>query len=164
MGLRGSGKTTVGRLLADRLDLDFTDLDDVVAERLGCATVAEAWHAFGQERFRIEESAALRHRLGRRGVLALGGGTPTAPGAAESLRDATDSRVTRLIYLRALPAVLRDRLRMTDIASRPSITGGAPLDEIDKVFGQRDGLFEKLATQVIDAGQRPVEVVDQLLA
>ena len=45
IGLRGSGKSTLGRLVAERIGATFSDLDDAVLERLECATVAEAWDA-----------------------------------------------------------------------------------------------------------------------
>ncbi|QKK09395.1 MAG: hypothetical protein HND58_15335 [Planctomycetota bacterium] len=97
IGLRGSGKSTLGRLVAERLVADglvaaFSDLDDAVLARLGHATVAEAWNTLGEPAFRTAETACLRERVPAalddgtpQVVVALGGGTPTAPGAAELL-------------------------------------------------------------------------------
>ena len=63
IGLRGSGKTTVGRMVAVRLTRPFVDLDDVVAVRMGAATVAQAWRKHGEPKFREEETRALRDAL-----------------------------------------------------------------------------------------------------
>lgn len=174
MGLRGSGKSTAGRAAAARLGALFVDLDERSARELGCARVAEAWERHGEAAFRAGEARALRAALddcGRRGasaltVLALGGGTPAAPGAAEALRAARDSGLARLIYLRASPAALRARLVAAGGAGadRPSLTGADPLAEIEAVFGARDGLYRALADEVIECDGMTLEEVAARLA
>ncbi len=86
MGLRASGKTTLGQMLATRLGRSFVDLDDVTAARLGCVDVPEAWSRHGPEAFRHAEADALKdvlahapsHLSSSMGqIIALGGGTPT---------------------------------------------------------------------------------------
>jgi len=150
MGLRASGKTTLGQILAARLGLAFVDLDDVTAARLGCVDVPEAWSRHGPEAFRHAEADALRDVLTHTGqIIALGGGTPTAPGAEAILRNAVAARTIHLIYLRATPGTLRARLMLTDTASRPSLTGGDVIDEVQRVFDARDPLYRSLASDVV---------------
>lgn len=165
IGLRGSGKSTLGKLVAERLTANdfaatFADLDRAVLEHLGCATVAEAWNTLGEPAFRAAETACLRECLynahntpGTRTILALGGGTPTAPGAAEILCDARDTHRATIVYLRAQPDTLRARLQATD-PNRPSLTGNTSstgsLDEIDAVFAARDPLYRELSSEVIE--------------
>lgn len=150
MGLRASGKTTVGQLLATRLTRPFVDLDDVTAARLGCVDVPEAWARHGPETFRAMEAEALREVLSNLGqVVALGGGTPTAPGAGEILRIAVEKREIHLVYLRATPGTLGARLALTDLSSRPSLTGGGVIDEVERVFAARDSLYQTLAGVVV---------------
>lgn len=85
VGPPGSGKSTVGRLCADRLGVEFRDFDDEMT-RVHGQPAGELVVSFGRERF-----AELEHRLLAEimpevsGVLALGGGTPTAPGVPELL-------------------------------------------------------------------------------
>jgi shikimate kinase len=79
VGFMASGKTTIGRLLADELGWDFADLDEDIVAAQG-AEIVELFDSFGEEEFRKTEHAAIRKRVGQieRGkpmVVALGGGT-----------------------------------------------------------------------------------------
>lgn len=165
MGLRGSGKTSVSAAAAARLGLPASariDLDDLTLRRLGAATIADAWRAAGEPAFREAEAASLRGVLQDRAstagvrVIALGGGTPTAPGAAEALRDARASGSAVLVYLRASPSTLRVRLARAagdaaTAAHRPSLTGRGTIEEIEDVHAARDPLYVSLADHVVDA-------------
>lgn len=172
IGLRGSGKSTLGRLVAERVGAAFSDLDDAVLARLGCATVAEVWETLGEPAFRAGETACLRERVPEAvddrtppAVVALGGGTPTAPGAAELLGEARERGLVTIVYLRAQPETLRARLGAAD-ANRPSLTGAGTLGEIDAVFAARDGLYRELATEIIeiDRGTTIDALVERLVA
>lgn len=164
IGLRGSGKSTIGRSLAAAQGLPFLDLDDVTAAFLHCDTVAEAWRRFGEPAFREAESRALAAALNDcPRIIALGGGTPTAPGAAELIAQATRERRCIVAYLRCMPDELRARLRSLDdsaMAGRPSLTGAHPLDEIENIFAARDDLYRRLATRTIEG----VSSVDEALS
>jgi len=161
MGLRGCGKSSVGRRLARRLGGSFIDLDDVTPGILGFVSVGEAWAARGEAAFRDAERQALDEALcGSARVLSLGGGTPTAPGAAELLTDAK-SRGVLIVYLRASAAALAKRLAGADNAHRPSLTG-APANspaEIELVLARRDPLYRSLADLVIEVDALSVEDV-----
>lgn len=160
MGLRASGKTTVGQILATRLGRAFVDLDDVTAARLGCVDVPEAWARHGPEAFRAMEAEALREVFVNAGqVVALGGGTPTAPGAGEVLQAAAERREIHLVYLRATPETLRARLAASDLSSRPSLTGKGVIDEVDRIFADRDSVYGSIATAVV-----PVDGIDESIA
>lgn len=154
MGLRGSGKSTLGRDLAGRLGRPFVDLDDRSPALLGSPTAAEAINTHGLAAFREAERDALEDVLSEARiepvVLALGGGTPTAEGAGALLQLASGSGLISLVYLHAPPAELRRRLSSTDTASRPSLTGAGMLDEIETVYLQRDELYRELATVIIE--------------
>lgn len=164
IGLRGSGKTTVGGLVALRLGRPFRDLDEVTARELGYTNVSQAWKGRGQMRFRNAEVAALRNTLrDDNQVVSLGGGTPTAPGAELVLNTLRAGRVARVVYLRADAATLRSRLEGTDIAARPTLTGVGSLDEIPQVLAQRDPLYLRLADAVIQTDGHTAEEVAELV-
>lgn len=164
IGLRCSGKSTAGKLLARRLGWPFIDLDEKTAARMRCANAAEALRTEGEAAFRVAEMQALREVLAVREptVIALGGGTPTAPGAPALLLDAQAGRVAVVAYLRATPELLAERLRADGEQSRPSLTGAPAADEVATLFLRRDPLYSRLADKIIDASGTPEEVVAQL--
>ncbi len=162
IGLRGSGKTTVGRLVAARLGWGFVDLDDVTLTYFAEKTIAEVWRRHGEAEFRLAELGALAKTLKADGqVVALGGGTPTAPGADEVIRRAKRGGAGRafVVYLRADEAALRTRLRATSGSgtNRPSLTGGDPVEEIPAVLAARDPLYRRLADAIVETGGLSVE-------
>ena len=157
IGLRGSGKSTLGKLLAARLITDFVDLDVVTAGLLRVPSAADAIRALGLPAFRDAEVRALQMpRAAAAGVLALGGGTPTAHGAIPAL-STLRAKGARVVYLRGTPDTLRARLSATDLATRPSLTGASVLDEIDRLFAERDPLYRSLADNVIAIDRRSIE-------
>lgn len=151
IGLRGSGKSTLGRELALESGRDFIDLDDVTPRVLGRRNVAEAWELDGEEAFRNAETRALTDKLRHQGiVLALGGGTPTAPGARDLLIEQQRTARAVIVYLRASAPTLRARLSKADNAGRPSLTGAGVLEEIDAVLERRDPIYLALADEVVE--------------
>jgi shikimate kinase len=164
MGLRGSGKTTIGRLAAVRLGWLFVDLDEAVAASMGEPTVAAAWKSKGEPAFRRAEAQALKDILKNdRQVIALGGGTPTAPGAADLLRTHRQAARLQVVYLAAGADALRSRLAGTDLSARPSLTGADPLVEISAVLQLRDPVYRELAGTVVWTEGRTVQDVVELV-
>lgn len=161
IGLRGSGKSTVGRALAERLGCGFVDLDSLTPAELGERDVASAFANRGEAKFREAEAACLarvlREETGHEEpwkiagqVVALGGGTLTAPGAAELLSTARAQERAMIVYLRGSAATLRARLSQAENAHRPSLTGKGMLEEIDELLARRDPLYRRLADVVIE--------------
>lgn len=144
IGLRGSGKTAVGTALAAALQRHFNDTDEMVEDWEGLP-VAQVFAAYGEAYFRDVEERVVAE-ITQRGakVLATGGGVVLRPENVAALRA---SGV--LIWLRAAPAVLRDRLAGA-IANRPSLTGADPLAEIAEVARARAPLYQAAADHVLD--------------
>jgi len=164
IGLRGSGKSTTGRLIARELGHAFVDLDDATALELNAPDAGAAIREHGIEAFRRAETRALERELDTNAtVLALGGGTPTAPGAARLLRGADRRNRTRVLYLRAEPETLLRRIE-SDTTDRPALVGGRPLAEIRQLFEERDPLYRELADEIIDADTLDPEDVAELVA
>ena len=158
MGLRASGKSSLGRLLATKAGAHFADLDDLVCGALDAADAGEAFAQLGEARFRSEETVQLRRWLEagetraerQPRVLALGGGTPMSPGAASALRAAASSGKV-IVYLHAPPGVLAGRLRSGGVSgNRPSLTGADPAEEMEAVYRARHPVYAELATITVD--------------
>lgn len=166
IGLRGSGKSSLGRDLASRTRRRFVDLDEVVPGALGRASVSEVFERDGEEAFRLAETRALQEALaGPASVVALGGGTPTAPGAADRIRAASRDGRAVAVYLRADASTLRARLEASDNAHRPSLTGVGVLDEVDALLERRDPLYRDLADAIVSTdGLTEAETLDLLQA
>ncbi|MBX3378770.1 MAG: shikimate kinase [Phycisphaeraceae bacterium] len=150
LGLRTSGKTTLGALAANKLNLPFLDLDSLTAKVLDQPSAGDAIRHLGLKAFRAGEVRALRMPEAKSaGVLSLGGGTPTDPDAQATLAEMQKSG-SRIVYLRAAPAILRARMVKTDLSTRPSLTGKSPIDEVEQIFRERDPVFRSVADVTID--------------
>ncbi len=158
IGLRGSGKSSVGRALGARLARTVVDLDDRSAALLREKHAGDAIRKFGEGAFRRAELEAMMGALREEGaVLALGGGTPTAPGVEEMLVGAKKQGAVRVVYLRASEGTLRTRLAGAENAHRPSLTGASVLDEIGVLLNLRDTLYKTLADVVVEVDALGVE-------
>ena len=166
IGLRGSGKSTVGARIAEALGLDFIDLDERVRRSFGGVDIATIFEERGETAFRSQEATEFARAMGEDGeaVVALGGGTPTAPGVSESIEAHRATGEARVIYLRAEPDTLVRRLGEHGLGdNRPSLTGGDALDEMAEVFAQRDAMYRALADEVVDASPGLEAVVGDVL-
>lgn len=153
IGGRAVGKTTLGRLLAARLDVPFTDTDDVVVEALGMP-IAQYVAAEGWEAFRDRETEALRAVCdGAPVVAACGGGIVLRP----ENRVLLDLGLT--LYLHAPVEVLAARLAADPKESqRPSLTGKGLLQEVAEVLATREPLYRACSHVVLEA-DAPLELL-----
>ena len=155
-GFMGSGKTTVGRILADALGCPFLDLDDLIVKKAG-KSIPDIFAQDGEPAFRQLEARLLRQTVEKYGestaVLSLGGGAILAPASATLLHEKTVC-----IYLRATLDTLLSRLE-GESAGRP--LADASLAER---LAARAPLYEKTAHVVIDTdGLTPEEVSDEII-
>ena len=152
VGLRTSGKSTVGKLLAARANRPFIDLDQHIVQAAGLGSVRAIFEQEGEQGFRARESETLKHVLKLDShIIALGGGTPTAPGAAQLLEHARDTHLAHIIYLRWPWHTLADRLTEAARADRPTLADtNSPAGEMQAVFQARDPLYRTLASTIIE--------------
>ncbi|MFM7133421.1 MAG: shikimate kinase [Planctomycetota bacterium] len=149
IGLRAAGKTTLGERLAREFGMPAVDLDDRTRARLGAESVRAAFAAVGEAKFREAESEALAAAIDAApSVLALGGGTPTAPGAEAILSRARAERRAVVVFLDPPLDLLARRLG-ADAGDRPSLTGRGVVEEIADVASRRRGLYLSLADIVV---------------
>ena len=146
-GFMGAGKTTVGRLLAARLNWDFLDLDALIESRAGLA-IPTIFATRGERHFRQLESQALACALGRsRVVLALGGGAPEVL-TNRLLLEQTPATAT--IFLDAPFPTLYDRCMLQSLnpnaTARPNLADPAAAEAR---FHARQPIYRRLAHHTI---------------
>lgn len=165
IGLRATGKSTVGRAIARLSGGRFLDLDEAVAVAAGSCHAHDAFIALGEAGFRALEAAALADALavGSHTVIALGGGTPMAPGA-EALLSRARADGWKVILLDAPDEVLARRIAQSP-GTRPSLTGAPPDQEVPHVRTLRWSAYERLADAIIptDSGD-PSTIAQGIMA
>ena len=163
IGYRGTGKTTVARILAERLGTSWIDADLVLEERIGC-TISELVQSRGESAFRDAEAELLAEMLAAPGgVLATGGGVVLREANRAQLRE----RGRPVVWLDAPVDTIRRRLA-ADPATRerrPALLGGDPLAEVEQAAHAREPLYRECADWTIDTGAAaPADVAARIAA
>jgi shikimate kinase len=156
VGPPGAGKTTVGRVLARRMGLGFTDVDALIVERAG-KPIAAMFTEDGEDAFRALERAVVAEALtSTDGVLALGGGSVLAAVTRERLRG---HRVVHLMV------GLADGIRRTGMSTaRPLLAGVNPRATFKALLDARAPLYREVATVEVETSRRnPNQVVRAVL-
>lgn len=157
VGLMGAGKTTVGRMLAKRLRVEFVDADHEIEARTG-VPIPTIFEIEGEAGFRKRESQVIDDLTQQSDlVLATGGGAVLDPINRQHLQTRG-----RTVYLFAAPEVLYERTR-TD-RSRPLLQVEDRLAKLQQLYAQRDPLYREIAHLVIEVGQTQAsQVVRRIL-
>jgi len=154
VGLRGAGKSSVGRALALRLEAPFVELDARVEELAGMA-LGEVFSVHGEEHFHRLEAEALESVLasGERMVIATGGSIVASPSSFERLR-----ATCRTIWLSAQPE--EHLQRVTDQGDRRPMQGRPrAMQELKELLGRREPLYRRCEIEVETSGKTVAEVV-----
>nr|WP_313174985.1 bifunctional shikimate kinase/3-dehydroquinate synthase AroKB [Massilia sp.] len=156
VGLMGSGKTTIGRLLARRLGRRFVDSDHAIEARTG-ASIPWIFEIEGEASFRRREAEMIRELTGQEGiVLATGGGAVLDPASRALLAE----RGT-VIYLRAgIGSILQ---RTSHDKNRPLLQTADPRRKLEQLLAQREPLYREIADLVIDTGRPNVQSMVQTI-
>ncbi|MCR4280819.1 MAG: 3-phosphoshikimate 1-carboxyvinyltransferase, partial [Candidatus Kaiserbacteria bacterium] len=158
IGMRGGGKTTVGRLLAGTLKREFVELDELVEKQAGMS-IPEIVEKHGWEYFRDMESEIVQKVSSKHGaVISTGGGVIIRPENMAALKENG-----YLIFLSTPVEILASRIEHD--LNRPSLTGASsPEKEIATVLAERKKLYEAVADVVLKAGNlTPTEKADIIL-
>lgn len=158
IGYMGTGKTSVGKLLSERLNLPLLEMDETLSERFGM-TINEIFDAFGEDAFRSAESDLLLEisTLENPSVVSCGGGVVLNDKNREILRE---SGIT--VLLQAKPQEIYNRLKNNN--DRPLISGSNKLKKISKIYEERLPLYEEAAEIITDTDNKtPEEIVDELI-
>jgi shikimate kinase len=162
IGFRGTGKSTVGRILAARLDRTFLDSDLEVEARSG-RSITQLFAEEGEPAFREWEERTLAE------LMAASPDAIVATGGGAVLREANRRRIRRfgfVAWLTAPPLELARRIEadLLQCDKRPPLTSAGTLNEIAQVLSARTPLYEELADVVIDTAERtPNEVATVIM-
>jgi shikimate kinase len=156
IGFMGSGKSTVGTLLARRLAWEFVDVDALVEAESG-ATIADLFASRGEEHFRTLEAACLRG-LARRTelVIATGGGAPLR----EANRWFFAASGTTVFHLHV--PLERALARAGDGRTRPLLARGP--DDVRRLYEERLPRYRELGIEIVTDGRSPEDVAEEMAA
>lgn len=156
-GFMATGKTTVGRLMAEKLGYEFIDTDELIVERSGMS-VSEIFREKGEAAFRKMESELALELGNKEGlVISTGGRFMLDPANAEAL-----SRRGRVFCLTATPEEVYARVAKDTQVRRPLLDTTDPLKRIVELMAEREDGYNRFS-KLVTSGRCPEELVSQLL-
>lgn len=157
VGMPGSGKSSIGRRLAPKLDMDFIDADSEIVKAANGMTIPEIFAKHGEAEFRSLETRVIGRLLEERpAVIATGGGAFMNPDTRAAARKHGVS-----VWLKAdIPVLMRRVKRKND---RPLLRGDDPEGVLKKLLSEREHIYAE-ADIVITSRESPHEtVVDEII-
>ena len=153
----GCGKSTVGRKLSRRGNMEFVDMDRYIEEKVGM-TVKEIFAKYGEQKFRDMEREACRELAERNNlVIAAGGGTLTFPENVETLR-----RTGRIVLIDVKYEILCERLKHDK--NRPLLQVENRNEKIRTLLDERMPLYSRAASVVVNGNFGSDDVASNILA
>lgn len=153
VGAPGSGKSTVGKLLAAQLGRAFLDVDEVIQERAG-KPISDIFVDDGEPVFRALEEATTLELLDQPVVLSLGGGAVLSERIRRALVD------HRVIWLQVSASTAADRVGLS--AARPLLLGNVR-GQLIRLLNQRTPLYDQVASLAVATDDKTVPAIVALL-
>ena len=162
IGYRATGKTTLAKLVAQRLEWEWADADEEIERRLG-RPIERIFAEQGEPAFRDAEARAIAGLCRRdRLVLAAGGGAPLRLETRRLLRERG-----KVVWLTARPETILARMAAdpTTAGRRPRLTGKTPLEEIMHLLAVREPVYREAADLVVDTDdRRPADLAAAIIS
>ena len=157
IGMRGSGKTAVGKLLARKLGKRFIEMDELIVQKMGMS-IPEIVSKYGWNKFRnVEEEICREAAQLDNVVIATGGGVVTRQ---ENIREL--KKKGKLVWLDVSLDTLLERIG--DDPNRPSLTGKSQREDMETVLAERRPIYEQAADYIIDTeGRTPKEIAGAII-
>lgn len=160
VGYRASGKSTLGSILARRLEWPLLDIDRGIEDRVGTTNLAEYYLQVGEEGYRpVETEVVIEMCSKQECVISFGAGTLQTPANREhACRDAF------IVYLKTTAQELWRRMEAdpSSATTRPNLAGGG-LGEVIEKLAEREPVYVQCADLVVDATEPPEVLADQVL-
>lgn len=155
VGLPGAGKTTVGKLVADKLGTQVVDIDALVVRKMQMP-VARIFAEHGETRFREVEAEAMRQALtGSPTVITPGGGWAAQPGVLEEVRGSC-----YLVYLRTMAVTAAKR---SADYGRPLLMGEDPVEKMRQLLKERDAYYSQAHSELKADVKSAAALADELV-
>lgn len=155
IGFMGSGKTEVGKRLAERLSYTFVDTDDVIEKKVG-KSISDIFDEYGEDYFRDLETEVVKELSGiRRHVISTGGGIVINRDNILNLK-----QMGLVVWLKASPGTIYERVRYG--SQRPLLKVDKPLEEIKRLLELREPLYAE-ADISIEVGGLQVEKIVNII-
>ena len=155
VGLPGCGKTTVGRLVAQKLNAGFLDFDQVLVRKQGMP-ISQIFGLHGELKFRqMEKQVATNALAGPPSIMAPGGGWAAQEGHIEEAKAAG----ALVVYLKVFPAVAANRT--SGDGTRPLLVGDDPLTRMKKLLEERERFYLKADVVVPNDSPKTAEQVTE---
>ncbi|HEY4235620.1 MAG TPA: shikimate kinase [Lacipirellulaceae bacterium] len=162
IGYRGTGKSTVAKLLAARLGRDAVDADDEIERRAG-QSIAAIFAEQGEVAFRDLETNVVDELSGRRRVvISLGGGAVLRAANRAAIRGGG-----QVVWLTARVDTIEARIAAdaTTALRRPDLTAAGGRAEIERLLAEREPMYRECATLIVATDEKTAEkVADEILA
>ena len=157
VGFMGTGKSAVGRVIAQKLEFHFIDTDDVI-EQTSKAKISDIFAEHGEDYFRDLESQAVKSvALMKNQVVATGGGVVLRSSNIDLLRTGGP-----IFCLNATPKAIWDRVRSS--RSRPLLRGPEPLKKIEMLLDKRAPYYALADHQIETTGVSVDRVADEIIS
>ena len=157
VGFMGTGKSVVGRVIAQKLEFHFIDTDDVI-EQTSKAKISDIFAEHGEDYFRDLESQAVKSvALMKNQVVATGGGVVLRSSNIDLLRTGGP-----IFCLNATPKAIWDRVRSS--RSRPLLRGPEPLKKIETLLDKRAPYYALADHQIETTGVAVDRVADEIIS
>jgi shikimate kinase len=157
VGLPGSGKTTVGRIVAEQLGAAFVDIDNIIVRKMQMPIV-RIFAEFGESKFReVEHEAMVTTLEGPPSVISPGGGWAAQGGQLELARP-----TCLTIYLRLMAMTAAKRI--SGEGSRPLLVGEDPVEKMRTLLKDREPFYQQAECEVKCDIQSPEQIAAQVIA
>lgn len=156
IGMMGSGKTTLGKLLEKNLEIESIDIDSVIEEKAG-KSISEIFSKYGEEYFRKLEKETIENTFKSENKIISTGG-----GAFENkeTRDLLLNNST-VIYLKSSPEVIFERIKNN--TQRPLLKNNMTVEKIEEILNSRQKNYELAHHTIITDSKNPDEIIEEIL-